>query len=105
MIRPSLYLVCSLFLCFSVATESQKAQAFQKAFSTDDLAFNYYVFEKFIGDHLSAELIKLDPPHLEEFLARAPFSLERYELLIEFLRYHERYDEAAYRLVQLARTK
>ncbi|KAI8145675.1 Nup133 N terminal like-domain-containing protein [Fennellomyces sp. T-0311] len=85
------------------ATASQKDQAFQTAFSFDDIAFHYYIYEKFVEEKLGQHLIRLNPPHIEVFLRHEPVSLERYELLADYYRLNEEYDEAANVLQLLGR--
>ncbi|KAI9257209.1 Nup133 N terminal like-domain-containing protein [Phascolomyces articulosus] len=85
------------------ATAPQKDQAFQVAFSSDDIAFHMYTYEKFINENLGRDLIQMDPPHIETFLKRQPFELERYELLVYYYRMKEEFEEAATVLQLLSR--
>ncbi|KAJ8656471.1 hypothetical protein O0I10_007794 [Lichtheimia ornata] len=75
---------------------SQKSQAFQVVFGVDNVDLHRYLYEQFIHANLGPELIKLMPPRLEEFLQSEPHTIDRIELLADFYRYTEQYEQAAY---------
>ncbi|KAI8973471.1 Nup133 N terminal like-domain-containing protein [Mycotypha africana] len=81
-----------------------RKEIFDTAFSFNDKAFQHYAFEKFIEMNRGQELIKESPPNLEEFLKEAPTSYARLQVLADFYRINERYEEAAQTYKTLART-
>ncbi|KAI7898791.1 Nup133 N terminal like-domain-containing protein [Cokeromyces recurvatus] len=98
-----LYEVVTKNLNTSSSQDDYKKRVFSTAFSYDDRAFQYYIYEKFIEKKMGQELIKASPPHLEEFLNRTPFTYDRLSLLAVYYRCNERYEEAAHTYVKLAR--
>ncbi|KAG0187563.1 hypothetical protein DFQ28_006132 [Apophysomyces sp. BC1034] len=88
---------------YTSVRETYKEQVYRTAFSFDDIAFHYYIYEKFIDHKLGGELLKVDLPYIEAFLSREPYDFDRYLLLADYYRCNERYEEAAYCLESLAR--
>ncbi|KAI8983097.1 Nup133 N terminal like-domain-containing protein [Pilobolus umbonatus] len=85
-------------------TDSTNIESFQVAFSSQDKAFHFYMYEKFMESKIGFVLIKLSPPYLEMFLKRTPFSYDRLSLLAEYYRWSGRYEEAARSYVLLAQS-
>lgn len=73
---------------------AQKSQAFQVVFGVDNVDLHHYLYNQFINANLGPELIKLMPPRLEEFLQSEPHTIDRIELLADYYRYTEQYEQA-----------
>ncbi|ORE01474.1 hypothetical protein BCV72DRAFT_339400 [Rhizopus microsporus var. microsporus] len=82
-----------------------KKNAYAAAFNSQDIAFHYYIYEKFMNNGIDGELIKTSPAYLEEFLSRQPYSYKRLRLLAKYYKEHEEFEKAANVYIQLAQSQ
>ncbi|KAI8879318.1 hypothetical protein K501DRAFT_257023 [Backusella circina FSU 941] len=103
--RP-FYDVVFALLKTTITLQGDVARAMAAAFTgTDDRAYYEYIYVKFIRNDLGHALISMGSPslYLETFLKQEPVTYERLNLLADYYRRNERYEDAAHTFIHLAR--
>jgi len=77
---------------------------YQMILNSQDRAFHFELYEWFINKGMIKQLLTASTPYVVPFLTRPPFRRENYDLLWQYYRLQQRYDEAAECLAQLALT-
>ncbi|KAG1142692.1 hypothetical protein G6F37_007484 [Rhizopus arrhizus] len=82
-----------------------KKEVYSAAFSSDDITFHHYMYEKFMEHNIEDELIKESPSHLEEYLNIHPLSYKRLRVLAKYYRKHEQFEKAAKAYITLGQSE